>query len=86
MSLFSGGGFVFLFAGVGFLGTVDAVGRVETWTEHFLLALTVATAHGLDYIVKAGFLVFLFHNTTVTTNTMPTIHILLGTHAKTLRR
>ena len=38
-------------AGVGLLGTMDTVGGVETWTEDFLLALTVATPHGLDDIV-----------------------------------
>ncbi len=46
-------GFVFLFAGVSFLGAVDAVGRVEAGAEHFLLSLTVATAHSLDDIIKA---------------------------------
>lgn len=44
---------VFLFAGVGFLGAVDAVGRVETGAEHFLLALAVATTHGLDDVIEA---------------------------------
>lgn len=46
-------GFVFLFAGVGFLGAVDAVGRVEAGAEHFLLALAVATTHGLDDVIEA---------------------------------
>ena len=66
-------GFVFLFAGVGFLGTVDAVSGMETGAEHFLLALTVASAHGLDNIVKTGFLGFLFHNTAETTKIVPSV-------------
>lgn len=66
-------GFMFLFAGVGFLGTVDAVGSMESGAEHFLLALTVATTHGLDNIVKTGFLGFLFHNTAETTKIVPSV-------------
>ena len=46
-----GEAFVFEFAGVGLLGAMDTVGGVETWTEDFLLALSVATPHGLDDIV-----------------------------------
>ena len=52
------GGLVFGFAGVGFFGAVDAVSRVETGAKHFLLALTVATTHGLDDIIQSRFLFF----------------------------
>ena len=52
---------MFGFAGVGFLGAVDAVGGVEAGAEHFLLALSVTASHGLDNVVETGFLVFLFH-------------------------
>ena len=67
---------MFLLAGVGFLGTVDTVGRVETRAKHFLLALTVATTHRLDDIVQIDglFLLFLLHDTTIATKTMPTPH------------
>ena len=38
-------------AGVGLLGAMDTVVGMETWAEDFLLALTVATPHGLDDII-----------------------------------
>ena len=55
-------------AGIGFLGTVDTVGRVKTGAEHFLLTLTVAATHCLDDIVKIGdlLLLFTFHRFSVT--------------------
>ena len=43
---------MFGFAGIGFLGAVDAVGGVETWAEQFLLALTAALAAGFDQVGK----------------------------------
>ena len=49
------------FAGVGFLGAVNAVSGMETWAKDFLLALPVATPHGLDDIVKTGFLFHVLH-------------------------
>lgn len=57
------GGFVFEFAGVGFLGAVDAVCRMESGAEHFLLAFTVTTTHGLNDIIQAdfSFLFFFIH-------------------------
>ena len=51
------------FAGVGLFGAVHTVHRVETGSEHFLLALAVATTHGLDDVIKPGFLFFLLHDT-----------------------
>ena len=45
--------FVLDFAGIGLFGAVHTVSRVETRAEHFLLTLTVATAHGLDDIIKS---------------------------------
>ena len=51
-------GFVFGFAGVGFLGAVDAADRVEAGAEHFLLPLSVTTTHGLDDIIQARFFLF----------------------------
>lgn len=63
--------FMLDFAGVGFLGAVHTVSRVETWSEHFLLALAVTTTHGLDHVVKPGFLFFLFHDIKSVTNTVP---------------
>lgn len=67
--------FMLDFAGVGFLGAMHTVSRVETWAEHFLLTLAVTSAHGFDHIVKPGFLFFLFHDIKSVTNTVP-IHFL----------
>ena len=50
---------MFEFAGIGLLGAMDTVGGVETWTEDLLLALAVATPHGLDDVIKAGFLLLI---------------------------
>ena len=52
--------FVFGFAGVGFLGAMDAVGGVETWAEQFLLALAAASSAGLDQIGQIDGKFFLF--------------------------
>ena len=51
------------FAGVGLLGTVDAVSRVETRTQQFLLALTVASVHRGNHIIEVDrlFLLLAFH-------------------------
>ena len=59
---------MFGFAGVGFLGAVDAVGGVETGAEQFLLALAAATSAGLDQIgqIDGEFFLFLvFHDLAV---------------------
>ena len=49
--------------GVGLLGAVDTVGRMETRAEHLLLSLTVATAHRLDDIIQVdGLLLLSTHN------------------------
>lgn len=52
------------FAGIGFLGAMDAVSRVETRAKQFLLALTTATTAGFYQIVEVDreFFLFVLHN------------------------
>ena len=50
-------------AGIGFLGAVDAVGRVEARPEDLLLTFTVATTHRLDDVIQARFSFFLILHT-----------------------
>lgn len=54
---------MFGFAGVGFLGAMDAASGVEAWAEEFLFALAAATSAGLDQIgqVDGEFFLFPFH-------------------------
>lgn len=47
-------------AGIGLLGTVDAVSCVEARAEQFLLSLAIATAHRLDDVVKINDLLLFF--------------------------
>lgn len=57
-------GFMLGFAGIGFLGAVDAVSRVKAGAKQFLLALTAATTAGFYQIVEVDreFFLFVLHN------------------------